>query len=99
MYDADPAQDAGARRYDEITARTLARTAVGLGLDAGTSAPVDLLASMILGRAGIDAVVIDGSDPERIGRAVRGETVEGTRIVPDGEGEDRLEEEAEQRGR
>ena len=64
---------------------------VALGNDAGTSAPVDPLASLLLQRSGLEAVVVDGSDPDLIGRAARGETVDGTRIVPDGEGEDRLE--------
>lgn len=91
VYDADPGEDEGARRYDEITAGTLARTIVDLGLDAGTSAPVDLLAAMILQRAGLEAIVIDGTDPDRIRRAVLADEFDGTRVVPDGTGTDRFD--------
>ena len=90
VFDADPSVDDGARRYEEIRAGTLAETIASLGLSAGTSAPVDLLAAMIVGRAGLEAIVLDGSDPERVERAATGGTFEGTRIVPDDGGTDRL---------
>ena len=90
VYEADPAEDAGARRFDEIRAGTLVRTVAGLGSEAGAKAPVDLLAAKILQRAGTDAVVLDGTDPDRVRAAVLGDDFVGTRIVPDGAGTDRL---------
>lgn len=94
VFEADPAVDGSARRYDEITAGTLVETVAALGSEAGSNAPVDLLAAKIIQRAGLDAVVIDGGDPTAVRRAVLDDDYEGTRIVPDAAGEDRFAEPA-----
>ena len=49
---------------------------------AGSNAPVDLLAAKVIERSGLRAVVLDGTDPERIAAAVAGE-FDGTDVVPD----------------
>lgn len=92
VFEADPAEDDAARRYEEIRAGTLARTIVELGSEAGANAPVDLLAAKVLQRAEIEAIVLDGSDPDRVRRAVLDGDFEGTRVVPDATGADRLGE-------
>lgn len=94
VFEADPAEDGSARRYDEITAGTLVETVAALGSEAGSSAPVDLLAAKIIQRAGLDAIVIDGGDPSAVRRAVLDDEVDGTRIRPDATGVDRFAEPA-----
>jgi uridylate kinase len=84
VFDADPETDPGAAKFDELTATELVEVIAGLEMDAGSSAPVDLIAAKIIGRAGIPTVVLDGSDPAVVGQAVRGETVDCTEVVPDG---------------
>jgi len=84
VYDSDPNEHDGAERYDELGAGELARVIAEMEMSAGASAPVDLLAAKIVQRAGLDAVVVDGTNPDTVAAAVRGEEVEGTRIRPDG---------------
>ena len=86
VYSADPNEDDGAERYDELTARELVGVIADLEMAAGASAPVDLLAAKIVERAGLDAIVLDGTDPETVVRAVETGEFEGTRIHPNGEG-------------
>jgi uridylate kinase len=81
VYDADPAEDAGATAYDRLSARELVRLVGDRELEAGINVPVDLLAAKLLQRAGVRAVVIDGTDPDAIARAVRGEH-DGTDVIP-----------------
>lgn len=85
VYDADPESDPDAERYDELAAGELVElVASGESLgSAGSNAPIDLLATKVIQRSGIPAVVVDGSDPAAVERAVAGEAFEGTRIVPD----------------
>jgi uridylate kinase len=73
VYDADPQTDPDARRYDELSADDLVDIVAGVDLSAGSNAPVDLLAAKLLQRAGLDAVVLDGTDPEAVVAAVAGD--------------------------
>ena len=84
VYSADPNEDHGAERYDELSASDLVGVVADVEMTAGASAPVDLLAAKIVQRAGLDAVVLDGTDPETVVRAVEDGAFEGTRIRPDG---------------
>jgi len=52
-------------------------------MDAGSSAPVDLLAAKIIQRSGIRTIVLDGTDPERVVRAVEDGEFEGSEILPE----------------
>jgi uridylate kinase len=82
VFDADPNQEAEATKFDSLTADDLVSLVGELERDAGSSAPVDLLAAKLLGRSGLRAIVLDGTDPDRIRRAIDGDHG-GTEIRPD----------------
>ncbi|QCC50307.1 UMP kinase [Halapricum salinum] len=86
VFDADPNEDPDAERYDEIEASELVDLiARGESLgSAGSNAPIDLLAAKVIKRSGIDAIVLDGTDPSAVERALLDGEFDGTRIVPDG---------------
>jgi uridylate kinase len=86
VFDADPNEDPDAERYDEIAASELVDLiARGESLgSAGSNAPIDLLAAKVIKRSSIDAIVLDGTDPTAVERAVADDDFDGTRIVPDG---------------
>ncbi|MFC4542609.1 UMP kinase [Halosolutus amylolyticus] len=88
VYSADPNEDADATKYDELSAADLVDVIAGLEMNAGASAPVDLLAAKIIERSGMRTIVLDGTDPDRIARAVRHGDHEGTDVIPDGGGEE-----------
>ncbi|MFB6296944.1 MAG: UMP kinase [Salinirussus sp.] len=81
VYDADPTEEASATKFDRITADRLVTLVAGMGVEAGRNAPIDLLAAKLIQRAGLRAVVIDGSDPETVADAVRGDHA-GTDVEP-----------------
>jgi uridylate kinase len=83
VYDADPNEDDDATRFDELGAGELVDVIADIEMDAGSSAPVDLLAAKIIQRSGIRTVVLDGSDPERVVRAVEDGEFDGSEIVPE----------------
>jgi uridylate kinase len=83
VFDADPNVDPDAERYDRLAASDLVDLIADLEMEAGASAPIDLVAAKVIQGADLRTIVVDGSDPERIARAVRGEDVEGTDVVPD----------------
>ncbi|MFC7019310.1 MULTISPECIES: UMP kinase [Haloarcula] len=82
VYDADPNEDPDATRFDELTADELVDIVVGNEMNAGSNAPVDLLAAKVIQRSGIETVVLDGTDPDRVRQAVQDDDVDGTAIVP-----------------
>ena len=87
VFSADPSAVEDATKYDELSPSELVDVIAPMSRDAGASAPVDLLATKLIERAGMRTVVIDGTDPERVVSAVlRGEH-SGTDIVPAGSGE------------
>ncbi len=86
VFDADPSEDDDAERYEEMTAAELVELIAGGGIEAGSSAPVDLLAAKIVERAGIRTIVLDGTDPARVRRAVETGEHDGTDVVPAGVG-------------
>jgi len=81
VYDADPNTDPDATRYDRLTHDELLDVLADAELDAGSAAPVDPLAAKLLARAGLHAVVLDGTDPERVVRAVLEDDHDGTDVV------------------
>ena len=83
VFDADPQADDGAAKFDRLSPTALVETVGELELTAGSNAPVDLLAAKLLGRSGLRAAVVDGSDPEQVAAAVDGDHT-GTDIVPEG---------------
>ena len=88
VYSADPNETDDATKYDELTAGELVDVIAGLEMNAGASAPVDLLAAKIIQRSGMRTIVLDGTDPDRIARAVRYGDHDGTDVVPAGVGEE-----------
>jgi uridylate kinase len=82
VFDADPKEDSDATKFDAMSASELRDVVSDIDLDAGSNAPVDLLATKLLERSGLRAIVIDGTDPENLASAIAGEHG-GTDIVPD----------------
>lgn len=82
VFDADPNEVENARKYESLSATELKDVVSGIDLDAGSNAPVDLLATKLLERSGLSAVVVDGTDPESLAAAIAGDH-DGTEIVPD----------------
>jgi uridylate kinase len=80
VYDADPTTDATAERFDELTPAELVEVVAPMSRSAGASAPVDLLAAKLVERAGLRALVVDGTDPETVARAVVDDECDGTAV-------------------
>ncbi|WP_440770985.1 UMP kinase [Natronorubrum sp. DTA28] len=88
VYSDDPNENAEATKYDRLSAADLVDVIAGLEMNAGASAPVDLLAAKIIERSGMRTIVLDGTDPDRISRAVRYGEHDGTDVIPEGAGEE-----------
>lgn len=84
VFSADPNEDAGAEKYDRLSAGELVDVIAGIEMSAGSSAPVDLLAAKLIERSGMRAIVLDGTAPERILDAVLTGDHDGTDIIPKG---------------
>jgi uridylate kinase len=82
VYSADPDTDPDAEKYGRLTAGELVDVIAPMSRDAGASAPVDLLAAKLIERSGMRTIVIDGTDPGRIGDAVRDGDHGGTDVIP-----------------
>ncbi|RDZ64151.1 UMP kinase [Haloferax sp. Atlit-12N] len=84
VFSADPNTDPDATKFEEMTADELVDVIGDIEMNAGSSAPVDLLAAKLIERAKMRTIVLDGTDPDRITPAVlRGEHT-GTDIIPEG---------------
>jgi uridylate kinase len=88
VFNADPNEDDGAKRFDSLSAGELVDVIADLDMTAGSSAPVDLLAAKIIERSGVRTIVLDGTDPQRIGDAVRHGDHDGTDILPERAGDE-----------
>ena len=84
VFDADPNEDASATKFDRLSGAELVDVIAGLEMDAGSSAPVDLLAAKLIQRAEMRTIVLDGTAPERIADAVLFGDHDGTDIIPEG---------------
>jgi len=82
VFEADPSEDAAARKFDRLSPAELVEVVNQVELVAGSNAPVDLLAAKLIQRSGLRAAVLDGSDPQHVADAVAGEH-DGTDIVPE----------------
>ena len=85
VYTADPETDPDATRHDVLSPAALVEVVTSMSRDAGASAPVDLVAAKLIQRAGLDARVIDGTDPGAVAAAVLDDEYGGTAVVADGE--------------
>lgn len=81
VFDADPKTDDAATMFEELTPARLVDVVANIEMEAGSNAPVDLLAAKLLQRSTLRAVVLDGTNPERIAAAVDGDH-DGTDIIP-----------------
>jgi uridylate kinase len=81
VYDGDPGEDADATKFDRLSAGELVDVIAGGEMTAGSKAPVDVLAAKLIQRSGLHAVVVDGTEPERVADAVTGDHT-GTDILP-----------------
>ncbi len=84
VYDADPNADPDATKFDSLSPGELVDVVGDIEIEAGSNAPVDLLATKLLQRSGLRAVVLDGEEPANLLAAVDGDH-DGTDIVPEGE--------------
>jgi len=83
VYSADPKSDGEATRFDQLTAGELVDVIADMEMNAGSSAPVDLLAAKVIQRSGIRTIVLDGTDPQRVVDAVTEDEFDGTEVVPE----------------
>lgn len=84
VFDADPNEDPDATRFDSLTPTDLVEQIASMEMNAGSSAPVDLLAAKLIERSGMHSLVIDGSDPSAVVPAVTEGDHDGTAIEPVG---------------
>lgn len=84
VYSGDPIEDKTATRFDQLTVDELLEVIASIHMSAGSKSPVDLLAAKIIQRADLSTIVMDGSDPKAIERAVRTGDHEGTDVHVEG---------------
>jgi uridylate kinase len=84
VFSADPNENDDATKFEELSAADLVDVIADIDMAAGAGAPVDLLATKIIQRAGTRTIVLDGTDPKRIGAAVRRGDHDGTDVLPAG---------------
>lgn len=84
VYTADPNDDPDAEHLPELTGTELVDAIADIEMTAGASSPVDPLAAKVIKRAGIRAIVLDGTEPDRVLRAVQSGEHDGTNVVPEG---------------
>lgn len=82
VYSEDPEENPNATHYDELATTDLVDIIRDIEISAGSNAPVDLLAAKIIQRSETRTIVLDGTDPAAVSRAVHDSEHEGTEIVP-----------------
>jgi uridylate kinase len=81
IYTADPRTDPAAKRLARLTPEQLLEI-VGTGsLMAGANTVIDMIAAKVIQRSGIPLLVIDGSDPGNLSRALLSGTYTGSLVV------------------
>ncbi len=83
VYTADPSTDDDAQKLERLTPEELIEIVMKTQMDAGTNSVVDALAAKIIERSGMHTIVLDGSDPTDIERAVLDGVHDGTEILPE----------------
>jgi uridylate kinase len=84
VYTADPSADDDARKLERLTPDELIGIVMETQMDAGANSVVDALAAKIIERSRMRTLVLDGSDPADIERAVLDGAHDGTEILPEG---------------
>jgi len=80
-YTADPRKDPNAKKLDEVTPDQLMKILSTEGFKAGEYDLMDPLALRIIKRSNIHTVIVDGTNPANIEKALHGKRI-GTRIMP-----------------
>ena len=88
VYSTDPNKESTAEKYESLSASELVDVIGDIEMNAGASAPVDLLAAKLIERSKMRTIVLDGTDPDRIEAAALRGVHSGTDIVPEGTNED-----------
>ena len=83
VYTADPSADDEARKLESITPDELIQIVMETQMDAGANSVVDALAAKIIERSRMRTIVLDGTDPADIERAVLDGVHDGTEILPE----------------
>ncbi|SEO56293.1 uridylate kinase [Halorientalis persicus] len=82
VFSADPNEHDDATKYTELSPTDLVDVIADIEMAAGSNAPVDLLAAKVIQRANLRAVVLDGTEPAAVERAIIDDDHDGTEIVP-----------------
>lgn len=80
IYDSDPAVNAEARRFDEISHNHLVQLIMQSGSTPGQNVVLDLAACLILQRSKIPGVVLSGNDLQNFSNYINGYSFVGTVI-------------------
>ncbi|UPM43807.1 UMP kinase [Halocatena salina] len=82
VYSEDPEDNPDATHYEELATTDLVDIIGDIEMSAGSNAPVDLLAAKLIQRSGTRTIVLDGTDPDDVYRAIGASEHDGTEIVP-----------------
>ncbi|MBI4210616.1 MAG: UMP kinase [Candidatus Diapherotrites archaeon] len=80
IYDSNPADNAGAKRFEEIGYGQLVSLIVAAGSVPGQNVVLDLACCLILQRSRIPAVVLNGNDMQNFSNYINGSAFTGTVI-------------------
>jgi uridylate kinase len=80
VYEEDPKKNPKAKRFDRLTPQELLEIVGALGLGAGSNNVLDIIAARVVERSGIPLVVLDGTKPETLQKAILDGTFVGTVI-------------------
>lgn len=83
VYDKDPRAHDDATRFETMSYGQLQELVGPDWTEAGMATIVDPPAAALLAESNIETLVLDGMDLGNVGKAVQGETVDGTRITGD----------------
>jgi uridylate kinase len=78
IYSADPKKNKKAARFETLTPGRLLRIVGGTGLTAGSNTVLDIVAARVVERSHIPLVVLDGTNPDNLSRAIRTGEFTGT---------------------
>jgi len=84
VYTADPSADDDARKLGRLTPEELIGIVMETQMEAGANSVVDALAAKIIERSRMRTLVLDGTEPSDIERAVLDGVHDGTEILPEG---------------
>jgi uridylate kinase len=81
IYNKDPNKHPDAKRYDQISTKTLIDLFCKKKMIAGPNIAIDLMAIKVIERANLTTYVLDGNNLKNIQKILNGEHI-GTKIIP-----------------